>query len=106
MARIDFKDGRWIDLRPMNVDDELAIYDLAEAGTAMEGSEDEAAARRYFGLLRTAKQIIDDATEAASWDGGAGKLQRDDLLGLIAQWRTATEDDALPPDNEPSSATP
>jgi hypothetical protein len=33
-------------------------------------------------------------------------LQRDDLLGLISQWRTATEDDALPPDNGSSSETP
>ncbi len=106
MARIDFKDGRWIELRPMYVDDELAIYDLAEAGSAMEGSEDEDAARRYFGLLREAKRVIDGATTAASWEGGAGRLQRDDLLGLIAQWRTATEDDALPPVNEPSSETP
>lgn len=106
MARIDFKDGRWIELRPMYVDDELAIYDLAEAGSAMEGTEDEDAARRYFGLLREAKRVIDGATTAASWEGGAGRLQRDDLLGLIAQWRTATEDDALPPVNEPSSGTP
>lgn len=106
MARIDFKDGRWIELRPMYVDDELAIYDLADAGSAMEGSDDEGTARRYFELLREAKTIIDGATLAASWEGGAGRLQRDDLLGLIAQWRVATEDDALPPVSEPSSGTP
>jgi hypothetical protein len=105
MAHITLKDGRWIELRPMYVDDELAIYELAEAGSAMEAGDDEAAARRYFGLLRDAKRLIDDATTAASWEGGAERLQRDDLLGLIAQWRTATEDDALPPVNEPSSET-
>lgn len=108
MAKVTFSDGRWVELRPMYVDDELAVAELGDAGTALESGEgaDEEKARAYFGLLRRVKTMLDDAVVRASWDGGMGRLTTSDMLGVIAQWRESSEDAALPPANGTSSATP
>jgi hypothetical protein len=106
MARITFPDGRWIDLRPMWVNDELAVEELGQAGSeadAAEGDEAQAAYQRYTGMLRKVRGLLDGATIATSWDGDAGQMTRDDMLGLLGQWRNATEDDAVPPSSGASS---
>ena len=105
MARIDFPDGRWVELRPMYVDDELALDELAKAGDAVEaaGEDRDEAYRRYIDLLRQTKAVIEDATTAKSWEGSVGRMSRDDLMGLLGQWRRVTEDDAVPPVNGASS---
>ena len=102
MARITFNDGRWIELRPMWVDDELAVEELGTAGSELEGTGDDpdaatAAYQRYTALLRQVRALLDAATTATSWGGGAGQMTRDDMLGLIGQWRRASQDDAVPP---------
>lgn len=99
MARIDFPDGRWVELRPMYVDEELALDDLdranddivaasaaarAAADTMTAAGDDpvqreaalEAAAERLNELqravadrLREMRRIMADACIATSWGG-------------------------------------
>lgn len=97
MARIAFPDGRWLDIDPMWVDDELAIADLADT---------EGDFKAQVAFLRGMRDIIQNRTTATSWGGSVGQMSKDDLMSVFVQWRTATEDDALPPDNGPSSETP
>jgi len=133
MARITFPDGRWVDLRPMYVDDELAIHDLGIAGEALEEARAELVAfqpaleaangtpeqeavmeqamakletvqREYHAQMRRARDAMQDAVVATSWDGPLGKrVTSTELGGLVREWRTATEDDAIPPDSGASS---
>lgn len=102
MAHITFPDGRTITLRSMTVNDELAVDELGTAGSDLEATDDPEAAqtayKRYVALLRQTKAILVDATEATSWGGDVGDLTRDDMLGVISQWRQASEDSAVPPE--------
>lgn len=136
MARITFPDGRWVQLRPMYVADELAFHEMAEAGTevekvrervaeviaalgpepteeqqaaALEALSDEAVQLEdmYFKRMQVTLERMQEACSETSWGGPlADRLTRSELYGLVRRWRTATEDDALPPDNGPSSETP
>lgn len=96
MARITFPDGRWMDVTPLLVDDELEIADLAEVENDF---------RAQVGFLRGVRDVIDRRTLETSWGGGAGALTKTQMFGVLAQLRVVTEDDALPPDNGTSSET-
>lgn len=122
MARITFPDGRWVDLRVMYVDDELAFEELAAAGSALDEARQEAAAAidaagddsaaqdaaldkaqaaqaLYYQWLRDTLARMQDACTATSWDGPLGaRVTREELSALARQWRRSTEDAALPPD--------
>lgn len=124
MARITFPDGRWVDLRPMYVDDELAFEELAAAGSALDEARQEAAdaigaldaeaedadaqeaalskvqaaQALYYDWLRRTRDRMQDATTATSWDGPLGaRVMREELSALARQWRRSSEDAALPP---------
>ena len=122
MARITFPDGRWVDLRPMYVDDELAFEELAASGTALDDARAEAAdafnaagedtaaldtamgkaqaaQALYYDWLRRTLERMQDACTATSWDGPLGaRVTREELSALARQWRRSSEDAALPPD--------
>lgn len=122
MARITFPDGRWVDLRPMYVDDELAFEELAAAGSALDAARQEAsealdaagddtaaqeaaldkaqaAQALYYEWLRKTRDRMQDAATATSWDGPLGqRVTREEMSALARQWRRSTEDAALPPD--------
>lgn len=97
MARIDFPDGRWLVIDPMLVDDELALADLAEAEGDYKGQ---------VAFVRGMRDLLDARITSTSWGGGAGKMTKAEMYGVFAQWRVATEDDALPPVSGTSSETP
>lgn len=132
MARIDFPDGRWVELRPMYVDEELALDDFDRAGdeleqvlaqareataaasTAAAGDREaalDAAAvsvtevqRRLADRLREARRIVSDACTGTSWGGPlTARLTKAELRDVMVQWRLATEDDAVPPVSGTSS---
>lgn len=136
MARMTLPGDRWVELRPMYVTDELAFEDMAAAGTAVEQEQErlkavlaslEAAATDeekaaaveaagvalesiqaiYFQRLRETVARMTGACLATSWGGPLpDRVTRDELYGLVRQWRLASEDDALPPANGTSSETP
>lgn len=127
MSRFTFPDGRWVELRPMYVADELAFDDLAQAGTDLETARDglsssvdrlQAAAtdeekeaamaeavervatfqRAYSERMRSVAGRMETACTATSWDGPLiERVTSAELYQLQRRWRTATEDVALPP---------
>lgn len=129
MPTITFPDGRWVRLRVMYVDDELTIADLGTAGEELDQAQAELRAYQptlkeaegtpeaeavlavamekleavqdaYHAQLRRTRDAMQDAVEATSWDGPLGKGVTSDELGLLVrQWRTATDDDAIPPES-------
>lgn len=132
MARITFPDGRWIELRPMYVDDELAVEELGRSGEELEvaraalvaatdaltgktGDELKAALevlttrveefqRIYYDMLRRARDRMAAACTATSWGGSFGeRIQSSEIQQIIADWRTLTQDDAIPPQSGTSS---
>jgi len=99
MARITLSEGRWADLRPMRSKDEALLGEFAE----LEGTQDWKA---YYGLKARMLRHLEDATRETSWEGGFGELPNGDLPAIFIQWDAATDDEALPPENGPSSETP
>ena len=129
MPTITFPDGRWVRLRVMYVDDTLAVADLGTAGEELDQATDElrayqptleaaagtpgaeavvavamekleAVQNAYHAQLRRTRDVMQDAVEETSWGGPLGKGVTSDELGLLVrQWRTATDDDAIPPES-------
>lgn len=97
MARIELSEGRWADLRPMLAKDEMLIGELVD----LEHKD-----TNYFSVKTRMVKALDAATRTASWEGGFGELPKDEILTAILKWDRATEEEALPPDNGTSSATP
>lgn len=104
MARIDLGGGRWVDLRPMRVKDEVLIGKLARFESTED--KDDKAITAYFELKLEMLEALDAATLAASWEGGFGELPKGDLLTALFLWNGATEEEALPEGNAPNSETP
>lgn len=98
MARIDTSKGVAV-LRPMLAKDELLIGELAEVD---DGSD----VVTYFRTKAKMVKALDEATISADWEGGFGELPKDEILMVLLKWNTATEEEALPPDNGTSSETP
>ena len=49
---------------------------------------------------------LDEAIRESDWEGGFGELPKDETLTAILAWDVATEEEALPEGNAPSSETP
>jgi hypothetical protein len=94
MATFTISDGRTITLRTMLVDDDVAIDRLRQHE---DGGDD-------FSLIRGIRDLIDEATESASWTGGAGRLTRMQMFRLLRDWTQAADEDAVPLASEPDSA--
>ena len=99
MARIELSEGRWANLRPMLAKDEMLIGELAELEDARDPSG-------YFKVKARMVRQLDDATRESNWEGGFGELPKDETLTAILSWNVATEGEALPEGNAPSSETP
>lgn len=98
MSRIDLPDGRWVDLRPMWLSEKNAIvaYEASIEGTKIPHLE---RVNAFAALLRP-------GITATSWDGDIADMPEMELLRIMFQWQTVTEDDALPPVKGTSSVTP
>jgi len=79
--------------------DEILIGELAELEDSKDASE-------YFRVKARMVRQLDDATRDSNWEGGFGELPKDETLTAILSWNVATEDEALPEGNAPSSETP
>ena len=127
MPKFTFPDGRWVELHPMYVLDEIAFDDLASKGEELEAArlrivevqprldgattdEQKVAAtgeaiaavaayeRAYQDQLRAFYGRLRDACIATSWGGELGeRVTRDELAQLTRRWKAASEDETLPP---------
>ena len=94
MATVTLSDGRTLSLRPMYIREKRAIIDLQEATT------DESPILDYTEALGA---VIEPAV--SDFDGSIYDMTEMQLLQLINQWSTVTEDDAIPPENGTGSET-
>ena len=96
MATVTLSDGRTLTLRPMYISEKVKFIALSEK------TNDETPLLDYMQGLGA---IIEPAIDPESWTGSVYDMTELQLLALSAEWRTVTEDDALPPENAPDSAT-
>lgn len=80
MARFTYPDGRWVSLRPMYVDDELAFADLASAGEELDAAVERIAAARA--QLTAVEHGTDEAKAAAT----------DEAVEAVTSWQRAYND--------------
>lgn len=98
MARIKTSKGE-ARLRPMLGKEELILSDLADA-------EDSGKPSAFWSLKGRMLRALDAALESADWEGGFGELPAEETLITFVKWNTATDLQALPEANAPSSETP
>lgn len=99
MARVTTSKGA-AELRPMLMNDELLLSDLAD----LEGQKDNAS--NFYSVKGRMLRALDAATVSAPWEGGFGVLPAREVLTAYVLWNNATDEEALPPDNGTSSETP
>lgn len=98
MARVMTSKGAAV-LRPMLMNDELILADLADL-------EDEGKASAFWSVKGRMLRALTAATESTEWEGGFGVLPADEILRVFVRWNVATDEEALPPDTGTSSETP
>lgn len=98
MARITTSRGA-ATLRPMLASEELILADLADA-------EEKGTPSAFWSLKGRMLRALEAGTEATDWEGGFGALPADETLKCFVLWNNATEEEALPNESAPNSATP
>lgn len=93
-VKIDFPDGRSLELHLPSVGDHIKIVDFD-----YENSKRMDRLRFYLGL-------VENRLISKSWDGPVDELTPDELTHVFGQWLGLTEDDAVPPAPGSSSGTP
>lgn len=93
-VKLHLPDGRWLEQRPLSVNDQIAIVDLPkEFNKRIERM-------RFWADLFRRRNV------ALSWEGDPGDLTPEEMIGIVPAWIAGTEDDAVPPASGSSSATP
>lgn len=85
MLHLVLPDGRWLDMDPTSVNDQIEIYDL-----------DEDPESNRIDMKRWIRDKLTARTKVKSWEGDIGDLSSPEMLLLWRRWVTASEEDAVP----------
>jgi len=96
MATITLSDGRTLDLRPMYISEKIRIVALNDK------TDDDSPMLDYVQELGS---IIEPAIDPESWTGSVYDMTEMQLITLSVEWRTITDEDALPEASAPDSVT-